>query len=232
MKVKMLTISLLIGFFMIAMISCASEDRTAEETEQQLVQPETIFENEFAKAVRVVLEPGQKLATHEGVDRLIYSLTDYTIDWIVDGESKGERNWSEGDIHVHEPDTHAAINTGTTPAVWMAFARKSVLPESETEDLEQDVTSLDEDFAEMLFDDELFRVTKITLSPGAAIPPHEGTHRIIFSLSDYTVLYESDETGERERSFEAGDVHWHEPGTHSLENTGDEEAQFLVIAYK
>lgn len=232
MNIKMLTISLLVCFFIIAIISCASEDRTAQDEGQEMVQPENVFENEFAKAVRVALEPGQKLATHEGVDRLIYSLTDYTIEWIEDGESKGERSWAAGELHVHGPDNHAAVNIGAERAEWMAFARKSDLPVSESADIDQDVTSLNNDFAEILFDNELFRVTKITLEPGDAIPPHEGTHRVIFSLTDYTVTYDSEETGERERFFEAGDIHWHEPGTHSLENTGDAVAEFLVIAYK
>ncbi len=232
MRENTMILVLLIGLGLIAMTSCASEDRSASETEHELAHPEVVFENDFAKVARVMLEPGQKLASHEGTDRLIYSLTDYSIDWIVNGESQGERNWSEGDVHVHVPDTHAAVNTGSTTAMWVAFARKNDVPDSYQRDLEHDVSSLEGDFAEVKFDGDLFRVIKVTLSPGAAIPSHEGTHRVIYSLSNYSILHESDETGTTERSFEAGDVHWHSPGVHSIQNIGESEARFLVIAYK
>lgn len=232
MKIKTILLALLAATVLSSATSCTSEESAVEEDEIDLVHPQMVFENEFARAVRVLLDPGQKLATHDGVDRLIYSLTDYTIEWIENGESLGERNWSAGDIHMHGADTHAAINIGPRTAEWMAFARISDLPDGEQTDIEHDVTSLDGQFAELLFDDELFRVTKIKLEPGEAILPHEGTHRIIFSLSDYTIQYDSEKTGTRERSFESGDVHWHELGTHSLENIGDSIDEFLVIAYK
>lgn len=225
-------IALIAGTSLLLMSACASEDRENAETEQNQVQPETLFENEFAHVVRVILQPGEELEPHEGSNRAIYSLNDYSIEWIVNGESEGEKNWSEGDVHVHGEDTHAAINTGSEEAKWLAFTRKSEVPDIEMQSLENDVNSLEGDFAELIYDDELFRITEVTLAAGASIPSHDGIHRVIYSLSDYTLSYQSEDTEAEERTFEAGDVHWHTPGAHSMDNIGDTEARFLVVSYK
>lgn len=95
-----------------------------------------------------------------------------------------------------------------------------------------DINSLEGNFAEMLFDNDSFRVTEVRLAPGESIPFHEGIHRIIYSMSDYMLEYEAADTGLIERSFEAGEAHWHVPGTHMMRNIGDTEAYFLVVSYK
>jgi len=133
---------------------------------------------------------------------------------------------------VHGPGTHSAVNIGSEGAEWLAFTRKTELPDVKMQRLENDVNSLEGDFAELIFDDELFRVTEVTLGSGESIPSHDGIHRIIYSLSDYTLSYQTEETEAEERSFKAGDAHWHTPGTHSMENIGDTEARFLVVSYK
>ena len=193
-----LLVVLITGICLLLMSACASEDR--EDAEQNQAQPETLFENEFAHVVKVSLEPNQELASHEGRDRVIYSLNDYSIEWIVNGESEGERDWSEGDVHVHGPGTHSAVNIGSEGAEWLAFTRKTELPDVKMQRLENDVNSLEGDFAELIFDDELFRVTEVTLGSGESIPSHDGIHRIIYSLSDYTLSYQTEETEAEERS--------------------------------
>ncbi|MDR9367194.1 MAG: hypothetical protein RI575_17805 [Balneolaceae bacterium] len=218
---------------LILFTACTSKERKSIEKEQNQVQPETVFENDLARVVMVSLQPGQKLASHDGAERLIYSLTDYTIEWIVNGESEGEKTWSTGDVHVHEADTHTAVNNGSERADWLALVRKTdEMPGTDMQSLEKDVNSLEDDFAEMIFDNESFRVTEVRLAPGESIPSHEGIHRIIYSMSDYMLEYEADNTGLIERSFEAGEAHWHVPGTHMMRNIGDTEAYFLVVSYK
>ena len=218
---------------LILFTACTSQERESAETEQNQVQPETVFENDLARVVMVSLQPGQELASHDGSERIIYSMTDYTIEWIVNGESEGEKTWSTGDVHVHEADTHAAVNTGSERANWLAFVRKTdQMPGTDMQSLENDVNSLEGDFAEMIFDHESFRVTEVRLAPGESIPSHEGIHRIIYAMSDYTLEYEADDTGLIERSFEEGEAHWHVPGTHRMNNIGDTEAHFLVVSYK
>jgi hypothetical protein len=183
MAYRILMIALIAGTSLLLMSACASEDRENAETEQNQVQPETLFENEFAHVVKVSLEPGQELASHEGSDRVIYSLHNYTIEWIVNGESEGEKSWSEGDVHVHGTDTHSAVNIGSAEAEFLAFTRKAGLPDVEMQSLENDVTTLDGDFAEVIFDNELFRVTEVTLASGESIPS-----RLVMSQKNQELL--------------------------------------------
>ena len=94
------------------------------------------------------------------------------------------------------------------------------------------VVLFENDFAEAIFDNNDFRITKVYLSTGESIPMHSGISRIIYSLSDYDLKYESDTEGKLEKQFNSGDIHWHEACQHALENAGETEATFLVVSYK
>jgi hypothetical protein len=61
---------------------------------------------------------------------------------------------------------------------------------------------------------------------------HAGINRIIYSLSDYDIKYDSGKDGSRNETFNQGDVHWHDACRHALENTGQTEAKFLVVGFK
>jgi len=206
---------------------------TQDSSTQKKVEPISIFENEYVKVVKVTLRPGEELTAHEGEKRLIYSLSDYSIDWTEQGQNQGAKNWNRGDVHAHEAGKHAAINNGETTAEWLAFVRKKTeLPECGDHSTENDVNLVAAKYATTLFDNEVFRVTEVKLPPSEKIPAHSGINRIIYSLSDYTIFYESDEEISKQKSFQKGEAHWHEACRHALENIGDSEARFLVVAYK
>ena len=84
---------------------------------------------------------------------------------------------------------------------------------------------------EVLLDDGFAEVHRVTLQPGAQLPPHQGYARAIYSLSGYTVEFTGPD-GTREQRFEAGEAHYHEPGDHTVENAGDTVAEFLVVEFK
>ncbi|MCB0629982.1 MAG: hypothetical protein R2824_24940 [Saprospiraceae bacterium] len=208
-------------------------DQLAAEAPAKTVAPTEIFANNYVSVVKVSLAPGEETAVHEGNDRVIYSLGDYTIDWQEKGRDQGTKSWKKGAVHFHEAGPHSAKNNGTTQAEWLAFVRTSAeLPDCSDYSLENDVNAVAADFATQLFDNEAFRLTEVVLPPGARIPMHSGINRLIYSLSDYQIQYESDKEGKGEKTFRTGDVHWHEGCEHALENIGQGEAHFLVVAYK
>jgi quercetin dioxygenase-like cupin family protein len=206
---------------------------TQEETTQKVVQPEVIFENDYSRVVKVSLAPGEELASHEGEARLIYSLSDYSIDWEEKNQNLGTKSWKKGAVHFHEAGQHSAKNNGSSQAEWLAFSRKSTeLPDCSDNSLENDVNAVASDFASLLFDNDNFRLTEVALPQGEKIPMHSGINRLIYSLTDYQILYDSNKEGKAEKTFKTGEAHWHEACQHALENTGQGEARFLVVAYK
>ncbi|EPR68179.1 hypothetical protein [Cyclobacterium qasimii] len=226
--------------FTSAFISCKNnkkkdinKDKLPEELAVKTVNPTVLFENEYAKVSKVSLASGESQPTHDGLTRVIYALTDYSIDWEEQGKKLGTKAWKKGDVHFHEAGTHAAKNSGTTLAEWLVFTKKSTdLPECGENTVENDVTSVSPDFSEALFENEDFKITQVNLPVGKSIPMHSGINRIIYSLNDYNLKYESDKADKLDKEFNSGDIHWHEACKHALENIGDTEAKFLVVSYR
>jgi quercetin dioxygenase-like cupin family protein len=217
---------------------CRTDKKKDQQTEAETevapsVDPVTIFENDYVQVVSVTLDPGEELTSHEGAKRLIYSLSDYTIDWEQGGADLGNKKWKRGEVHAHGPGKHGAKNAGDSKAAWIAFVRKtSDLPDCGDLSLDKDVSSVSGDAAEILFEDADFRVTEITLKPGDSLPMHAGINRVVYALSDYEIRYWSDDSEAAEKTFTKGDAHWHEACQHALENVGETEAKFIVVAYK
>jgi len=95
----------------------------------------------------------------------------------------------------------------------------------------EDITVIYPDNAKVIFDNDYVKAIEFMLKPGDSLPLHKGDPRAIFALSDYKIKWtEDNETSEKE--WTKGDVHWHNALEHAIENTGDTEANFLVVARK
>lgn len=240
MEKSYLNLILLSCVFMLLLTSCGNEkieesSNSNSQIEQQGsdVTPEVIFENDYSRVLKVVLSPGESQPAHDGENRVIYSLTDYSIDWKENGENIGTKTWKKGEAHYHESGKHTATNNGTTTAEWLIFAKKNTdLPECGENKIENDVSSVSAEFANVLIDNDEFKVIEVTLPVNAKIPMHSGVNRVIYSLSDYQIMYNSTKEGEIEKTFKSGDIHWHEACQHGLENLGQTEAKYLVVSYK
>lgn len=219
------------------LVSCGSQkqknadNKNTNQTAQ--VNPVEVFENEYSEVAKVTLNPGEELAEHDGDVRLIYSLSDFSIEWKEKGSVLGTKTWKKGDIHIHEAGKHSAKNNGTSKAEWIVFARKNkALPKCEELSLNKDVNIIKGNYSQQIFDNDRFRVTEIKLAVNDSLPMHEGINRIIYPLSDYKILYQSSKEGTFEKSFKNGDAHWHECDKHSIKNIGNTEARFLIVSYK
>ena len=194
---------------------------------------ETPHETAYAHVHRVNLPAGEEIAPHEGGPRVIYSLSGYTLQFETDGTAT-ERTFESGMVHDHAGGVHSVANTGDQPASFIAFERiDGPLPEAGPAGETLDAVSLPDDAThEVMLTNDRMTVHRIALEPGASLPPHYGHSRIVYALSDYTVTFIDPDSDERtERSFSAGDVHDHEPGVHAVENTGDQRAEYLVVAF-
>lgn len=233
-------IIILSSIILLVLSSCGNEKK--KETQNPNIQkeqvgtevtPKVILENDYAIVEKISLAPGDFLPTHKGEKRIIYSLTDYALDWEENDKKLGIKKRKKGDVHVHEKGKHAAKNSGTTTAEWLVFIKKNKdLPECGDNTAENDVNSVSPNFAQTVFDNDDFKITEVILPKGKSIPSHSGINRLLYSLSDYELNYESDNKGKINKQFKINDIHWHEACTHSLSNDGDSNANFLVVSYK
>jgi quercetin dioxygenase-like cupin family protein len=194
----------------------------------------TPHETAYAHAHRVDLPAGASIAPHEGGARVIYSLSPYTIRFETNGTAS-EQTFAAGDLHYHESGVHTVDNTGDQPAQFMAFERiDAPLPDTASTGETLDAVSIPDGAThEVPLENDRVTVHRITLEPGASLPTHYGYPRIVYALADYTLTYIDPDTDARtERSFTEGDLHDHDPGLHTVENTGDERAEYIVVAFK
>lgn len=207
--------------------------KSSEEIATETTSHDVLFENDYAKISKISLAKGEFQPTHKGEIRLIYALTDCSIDWEEKGEKLGTKTWKKGDVHFHEAGTHAAKNNGNTLAEWLIFTKKSAeLPKCGENKVENDVTAVSPKFTQTLFENDDFKMTEVNLPIGESIPMHSGINRIIYSLTDYKIIYESNKDEKSEKQLKKGDVHWHEACQHALLNNGETQAHFLVVNYK
>jgi len=194
----------------------------------------TPFQTDYAHVHRIDLPPGEALAPHEGGARVIYSLNDYTLGFETDG-APSEKTFAAGDVHYHDSGVHSVTNGSDQPAQFVAFERiDTSLPETDAGGETLDAVSTPDGAThEVLLDNDNVVVHRLTLEPGTSVPPHYGVPRIVYALSDYTMTFIDPDSDERtETSFSQGDLHDHEAGRHAVENTGDQQAEYIVVGFK
>jgi len=98
----------------------------------------------------------------------------------------------------------------------------------ETEAVADIATAASEEVSVVL-ENEWTRVMRFTLEPGAELPRHDASGRAIYALSDYTVEWTEGDEAPAEKSWTAGQAHWHAGGPHAVRNIGSSAAQFLVF---
>jgi quercetin dioxygenase-like cupin family protein len=95
----------------------------------------------------------------------------------------------------------------------------------------EDITAEYPDNAKVIFENDYVRVVEFMLKPGESLPLHKGHPRAVYALTDYQIKWtEGDEA--REKEWQKGDVHWHDAIEHAIENTGENDANFIVVARK
>ena len=228
---------LLVALLNLSLTCERQEKKPPEEVTQDVVVPtpqhaEPMFNNDYVKAVKFTLGPGDKLPLHQGTRRVIYSLSDYKIKW-MEGDLQTEKQWKKGQVHWHDAAQHAVENIGKTEAEYLVVARKdAVLPLLEGDEISHAISQLDVAYSSVVFDNEDVRVMEVKIPSGEKQPMHSGGHRLVYALTAYDAKYRSDKMGTKESTVKAGTAHWHGPDKHAVENTGQTSANFLIFEFK
>lgn len=192
-----------------------------------------LFENELVTAVEFNLKPGDEVPSHETGNRIVYSLTDNSVQVPEEGRQM-VNEWKYGDVHWHEAGLHPELkNVGTTEARFIVVSRSAVdLPAVPIPGHVEELSSVIPDRSNMIVDNDYVRLIDVGLKTYDTVPHHYEGIRIIYALTGYTV--QVTDGGEKTvNTWKAGDIHWHEAGMHpALENMSDDTAHYLVFVFK
>ncbi|HET8858919.1 hypothetical protein [Marivirga sp.] len=219
--------------------SCGGKEKVksteVESLNEELKQPEEILlENEYIKAIEVELKAGEALPWHEGNERLIYPLDDFQVKFKSFGDDEGTEKLFQKDVpNWFQEKIHSVINTGEVTAHYLILMRKDKsFPEGEM----YDVSELKE--AEglsqvVLFENPSIRVSRAKLEAGVETSVHKGIYRLVYPLTDYSVIYDKENQEEGIRNIYKGVAHWHLPSNHSIKNVSNQGvADFLVFEFR
>lgn len=210
----------------VAFVLCSAASVSADE---QQGAKDQIFRNDYVEAYRVTLDPGEGLRPHAAGERIVYSLSDYTIRWTEAGAAT-TKSWREGEVHGHEALDHAIENIGNTIADFLVVVRTDTpLPAQEPE---SDAAAVPGGYAAVIAEPDGTRVLRVALPVGAEQPLHAGSHRLVYSLNEYSIDFTTADGETIGSEMRGGDVHWHDAGPHAARNTGDDTARFVIFAYR
>ena len=99
-------------------------DIANDASQQDSEHSKVIFENDYVRLIEVKLAVGDSQPMHHGVNRLIYSLTSYQIQYTSDQMDTKSSKIEAGEIHWHTADKHAVENNGETTAHYLIFEFK------------------------------------------------------------------------------------------------------------
>ena len=213
--------------------TCSTECGTTGGGDIVQLAPDQVsvaFENEMVRALVFELAPGRELPLHEGSDRVVYALSDFSLEWLEMGSTSKTKNWKAGQSHWHSGGAHTARNVGTTPARFLIVERSSKpLPAARAH--HKGTGEHSPSHGKLAFENEAVKVAEVVLPPGKSTLRHESGHRMIYSLSDYIIRWTESDAASTTKSWSKGDAHWHGPAANVVENIGDTTARFLVFTW-
>lgn len=184
---------------------------------------------DWATVKKVTLSPGKATGIHSGPGRLIVALSDYKIRYEEPGKPKKVKSWRVGDVHWHGAGKHNVTNIGKTQAEFLIVSRtkKPLAIRKSWADKHNHSHK-----HKPVFENSWAEVGKVTLRKGQKTIAHEGSYRVVVSLSNYNVMFAKKGAKPVKENFMFGQVHFHKPGVHAVSNIGATEAKFLTINYK
>jgi quercetin dioxygenase-like cupin family protein len=186
-----------------------------------------LLDNDWVRVLRIEVAAGSELPRHDAGDRVVYSLSDYTIEWAEGDEPAEDKSWAAGEAHWHAGGPHALRNVGPDAAEFLVVERKqAALPDVE---IDPEAVPSSPENSSTLLENESVTVAEVELEPGETTGRHTGGHRVVYSLSDYTIQWTEGDAAPTEVSWSEGDAHWHVPAAHEVENVGDGPARYLVV---
>ncbi len=91
-----------------------------------------------------------------------------------------------------------------------------------------------QDVEDVLIENEYIKAIKVDLKSGEELPWHKGKERVLYPLNDFQVEFKNlpeDEEG-IEKIFQKDVPNWYQEQIHSVKNTGNTNAKYLIVLRK
>ena len=218
------------------LVSCGKEKQDEFHyktvTEVDTLHTSVAYTNDYVDVIKIELHANEQIPAHSGKSRLVYSINDYTIK-LTKGEESTSNDWKAGDIHWHDKAPHAIENVGKTTAEFLIITRTDA-PLLVFDTLEQisDLAKINEEVAQLLFENEMLEVIRINLAAGEEIAPHFNNNHLMLSESDINLELVGESNEKVSLTMKNGNFRWFLPGNYSQKNIGEDSAQFLIISFK
>ena len=81
----------------------------------------TLVDNDRVRVVETILNPGQRLPGHTGINRLVYSLNSYEVTYRDSPTDRYDVAFRKGDINWYDAGPYSIANIGKSPAHFLVF---------------------------------------------------------------------------------------------------------------
>jgi uncharacterized RmlC-like cupin family protein len=193
-------------------------------------QEKILFKNEYVTMYQVTLKPGEKTPEHSTGDRLIYSLSSYSLSYHWGDRTSAEKR-KEGDFHFHPAGKHVEENTGKSTASFL-IAERSSTPLPKTEMTGLDMAEASPFNTAVLFDREMAKVFEVILPPKDAVSMHFGLDRVVYALTPFELSVLTPDGKRVTEKGKKGSLSWHPAGLHGVENRTSGVIKLLVFGFK
>jgi quercetin dioxygenase-like cupin family protein len=230
MKRRLLFPALLIAALALAAQETSEVEITAEPHHH------LALENEYVRVFQVEVAPHDATLMHVHHHDYVYvTLGAAQIENDVKGKPPATVKLQDGETRFTPGNfAHVARNLADTPfrnvTIELLQEKGAPLPKWEEERGLHVLTGGTQDF---LFVQDGVRVSEIELQPGATLPSHHhsGPHLVV-AVTDLDVRSDIEGKGPLPGHLKSGDIKWL-PGnyTHTLTNTGKQEAKFVTLEF-
>ncbi len=187
------------------------------------------LENDRVRVMEVEMAPGEKIASHSHPDHVVYLLTDAKMkETFADGKG-GEKGGKKGEALWYAAVTHAVENVGQSAlrGIVVELKESASTPSAATPP-DKDPVKLIPDQTKVLFENDRMRVLEARTKAGGKAAMHGHPAMVTYALTDVKVKFADGAGTVSEKQWNAGDVAWHEPFSHGVENVGPNE---LVVVH-
>jgi quercetin dioxygenase-like cupin family protein len=188
------------------------------------------FENDQVRVVRYVVPPGAKTALHDHPKAVLVVLSDYDGRVTTPDGKTTDSHAKAGSASWREPVRHVFENVGKQDATGVLIEPKkpaSAMPAGTKGEITSDPAR-----AKVEFENEQVRVIRYHYNPGDKSAMHGHPDNVQVVLTDSKAMVTTPDGKSTPGQAKAGEVRWRKATQHSVQNTGDQPFDGILVELK